>query len=118
VILWVYYSAQIFFLGAELTHEVAKSHGSRSGAAPVEAANTVFPGDASLVRRAQRIVGGRDPLVAKAALLVRAPDAERRGAQAPRRRLASRLGRRRRAEHGRGARFLHPLSRSPRCCSS
>jgi membrane protein len=65
VILWVYYSAQIFFLGAELTHEVAKSRGSRSASPAAEAANSVFPGDASLVRRAKRIVGGRDPLVAK-----------------------------------------------------
>jgi len=66
VILWVYYSSQIFFLGAELTHEVAKSHGSRrNDAGTAEAANSVFPGEASLVRRARRIVGGQDPLVAK-----------------------------------------------------
>ena len=29
VIVWVYYSSQIFFLGAEFTREYALSHGSR-----------------------------------------------------------------------------------------
>jgi membrane protein len=69
VILWVYYSAQIFFLGAEFTHEYAKAHGSRSGgagqAAP-EAANSEFIRDEELVRRARHIVKGSDPAVTKA----------------------------------------------------
>jgi len=65
VILWVYYSAQIFFLGAEFTHAFAQARGSRSGEGVLEAANSVFPGDKSLVRRAQRIVSGRDELVAR-----------------------------------------------------
>ena len=39
-IVWVYYSAQIFFLGAELTHEYSLSHGTRSDLA---AANSEFP---------------------------------------------------------------------------
>ncbi|MFN0106100.1 MAG: YihY/virulence factor BrkB family protein [Bryobacteraceae bacterium] len=31
VLVWVYYSAQIFFFGAEFTHVYAKRHGSRAG---------------------------------------------------------------------------------------
>jgi membrane protein len=67
VILWVYYSAQIFFLGAELTHEFARAHGSRrEGRRGVEAqVARGLPAEGSLVRRARRIVGGHDPLVAK-----------------------------------------------------
>jgi membrane protein len=64
VILWVYYSAQIFFLGAEFTHAFAKAHGSRRDPAGSPKA-TLELGDASLVHRARRIVRGRDPLVAK-----------------------------------------------------
>src|SRR4029079_543040 len=59
VILWVYYSAQIFFLGAEFAHEYAKAHGSRSGGAqkpPAEAANSEFIREEEIVRRARRIV--------------------------------------------------------------
>jgi membrane protein len=63
VILWVYYSAQIFFLGAEFTHEYAKAHGSRTGEPPAEAANSDFARDEALVHRAQRIVKGSDPVV-------------------------------------------------------
>jgi membrane protein len=29
-IVWVYYSAQVFFLGAEFTHQFAERHGSRA----------------------------------------------------------------------------------------
>lgn len=32
VIVWVYYSSQIFLLGAEFTYEYARSHGSLSPA--------------------------------------------------------------------------------------
>jgi membrane protein len=42
VIVWVYYSAQIFLLGAEITHEYSRLHGSRQGAADQPAAS--FPG--------------------------------------------------------------------------
>jgi membrane protein len=66
VIVWVYYSAQIFFLGAEFTHEFAKAHGSRRGEAPptgVEAANSDFGREESLVHRARRIVKGNDPVL-------------------------------------------------------
>ncbi|MEO8165941.1 MAG: YhjD/YihY/BrkB family envelope integrity protein, partial [Betaproteobacteria bacterium] len=31
LLIWVYYSAQIFFLGAEFTKVYAESHGSRKG---------------------------------------------------------------------------------------
>jgi membrane protein len=69
VILWVYYSAQIFFLGAELTHEYAKAHGSRmeneGEPRTLEAANSEFVREEALVRRARRIVKGSDPVVAK-----------------------------------------------------
>jgi membrane protein len=60
VILWVYYSSQIFFVGAELTRAYSLRHGSRSADA---AANSDFGGEASLVDRARRIVQGRDPAV-------------------------------------------------------
>ena len=69
VLLWVYYSAQIFFLGAEFTHEYAKAQGSRAGAEGdpqrVEAANSEFIREEQLVRRAKKIVKGSDPIVAK-----------------------------------------------------
>ena len=69
-ILWVYYSAQIFFLGAEFTHEYAKAQGSRSaegdGTGGVEAANSEYlPAEDALVKRAKRIVKGNDPVVTK-----------------------------------------------------
>lgn len=60
-IFWVYYSAQVFFLGAEVTREFARSHGSRKDP---EAANSEFlPGDGHLVARAERIVKGQDPVL-------------------------------------------------------
>jgi membrane protein len=31
ILVWVYYSAQVFFLGAEFTHVYATTHGSRAG---------------------------------------------------------------------------------------
>ena len=65
VIVWVYYSAQIFFVGAEFTHEFAMAHGSRQGErgpAGLEAANSDFTREEeALVTRARRIVGGNDP---------------------------------------------------------
>jgi membrane protein len=66
VIVWVYYSAQIFFLGAEFTHEFAKAHGSRASTgqgALAEAANSDFPAERELVRRAERILKGSDPVL-------------------------------------------------------
>ena len=35
VIVWVYYSAQIFLFGAEFTHVYAHTHGTRRGVAQV-----------------------------------------------------------------------------------
>jgi membrane protein len=61
-IFWVYYSAQIFFLGAEFTKEYSMSHGSK--ALESDAANSDFiRGDAAMVARARRIVKGKDPVV-------------------------------------------------------
>jgi membrane protein len=59
-ILWVYYSAQIFFLGAEFTRAYAHEHGSKSLG---RAANSDFGSDAAMVERARRIVKGKDPVL-------------------------------------------------------
>jgi membrane protein len=64
LIVWVYYSAQIFFFGAELTKEFALRHGSkqadkrrlRKPLADIHAAND----DQHLVDRARAIVRGKD----------------------------------------------------------
>ena len=64
LIVWVYYSAQIFFFGAELTREFALRHGSkqaesrrlRKPLADMRAAND----DHHLVDRARAIVRGKD----------------------------------------------------------
>lgn len=59
-IVWVYYSSQIFFYGAELTRAYALAHGSRQ----LEAANADFATDeAAMVERAERIVKGSDPIL-------------------------------------------------------
>ena len=61
LIAWVYYSSQIFFLGAEFTKEFALRHGSKQGErklrrplAEMQAANE------DLIGRARDIVRGRD----------------------------------------------------------
>ena len=59
-ILWVYYSSQIFFLGAEFTRAYSMSHGSRR---LESAANSDFGSDAAMVERARRIVKGSDPVL-------------------------------------------------------
>ena len=61
VIVWVYYSAQIFFLGAEFTREYATRHGSKRGDAELQQppANE----EHHLVERAQKIVKGEDPVL-------------------------------------------------------
>ena len=59
-IVWVYYSAQIFFFGAELTRAYSHEHGSKSLA---RAANSDFGSEAAMVERAKRIVKGRDPVL-------------------------------------------------------
>jgi membrane protein len=49
-LVWVYYSAQVFFLGAEFTRVYANRHGSRAPAAPLRD-NTSDWGDSSLPAR-------------------------------------------------------------------
>ena len=69
VIAWVYYSSQIFFLGAEFTRQYALRHGSRRDDAldrrrhPYEAANSEFPRDTTLIAPARKIVRGDDSAV-------------------------------------------------------
>jgi len=64
LIVWVYYSAQIFFLGAEFTREYALRHGSRQNTVQarrkraMEAAN-----EDEMVERARQITGGTDPIL-------------------------------------------------------
>lgn len=65
LIVWVYYSSQIFFLGAEFTREYALSTGSRKNEPrdferrrDVPAAN-----EDHMVERARDVVAGRDPVV-------------------------------------------------------
>lgn len=64
VILWVYYSSQVFFLGAEFTKEYALEHGSRrhERGRPLAEMNADYD---SLVNRAKDIVGGSDPAMPK-----------------------------------------------------
>ena len=60
-ILWVYYSSQIFFFGAEFTRAYSTAHGSKS---LESAANSEFiPANDPMVERARRIVKGRDPVL-------------------------------------------------------
>jgi membrane protein len=66
-IVWVYYSAMIFFFGAEFTREYSMSHDSRR-----DAANADFlREDDDMLARARRIVKGKDPV------LTRRPDGAR-----------------------------------------
>jgi membrane protein len=64
VIVWVYYSAQIFYLGAEFTRQYALLHGSRrgdpEGSMP---AHPVAANEEHLVHRAEKIVRGEDPVL-------------------------------------------------------
>jgi len=60
VILWVYYSSQIFFLGAEITRAFSMEHGSKSLG---RAANADFDSEAAMVQRARDIVKGEEPLL-------------------------------------------------------
>ena len=67
VIVWVYYSAQIFFLGAELTREYASAYGSRRHDPQGFDRRRQAANDDHMVERARDIVAGRDPAVAKEA---------------------------------------------------
>lgn len=64
VIAWVYYSAQVFFLGAEFTRQYALRHGSKKDA-PTDRRRTpyVVSSDRKLVERAEKIVRGTDPVL-------------------------------------------------------
>ncbi|HYC34981.1 MAG TPA: YihY/virulence factor BrkB family protein [Usitatibacter sp.] len=62
VIVWVYYSSQVFFLGAEFTREYALRYGSKQH----ERQRTLVEMNAdydSLVHRAEDIVRGTDPVL-------------------------------------------------------
>lgn len=49
VVVWIYYSAQIFFFGAEFTHVYAEAHGTRTGpAAKQQATQTPFSAEVTL----------------------------------------------------------------------
>jgi membrane protein len=61
VIMWVYYSSQIFFFGAELT----RAYSLGLGSSRQEAANSEFGSEeAAMLARARQIVKGRDPALA------------------------------------------------------
>jgi membrane protein len=63
-IVWVYYSAQVFFLGAEFTREYSLSHGTRKPAK--DAANADFAREEEdMLARARRIVKGQDPVLTR-----------------------------------------------------
>jgi membrane protein len=63
-IVWVYYSAQIFFLGAEFTREYSLSHGTKARAR--DAANADFAReDEDMLARARDIVKGQDPALTR-----------------------------------------------------
>ncbi|MEO7743501.1 MAG: YihY/virulence factor BrkB family protein [Usitatibacter sp.] len=62
-VVWIYYSSQIFFFGAELTRSYSLAHGSKS---MEKAANSEYgTAEAALVARAEDIVHGRDPVLLK-----------------------------------------------------
>jgi len=58
-IVWVYYSAQIFFFGAEFTRAYSTEHGSRK---LDRAANSDYL-EHDMVKRAEKIVRGKDPVL-------------------------------------------------------
>ena len=66
VILWVYYSAQVFFLGAEFTKEYAMFHGSRQHERRGRRLSDMNATYDDLIERAKRITTGRrDPIFGK-----------------------------------------------------
>ncbi|HET9650787.1 MAG TPA: YhjD/YihY/BrkB family envelope integrity protein, partial [Usitatibacter sp.] len=63
LIVWVYYSSQVFFLGAEFTKEFALRHGSRRHERRSLAdMNATYE---ELVERARRITRRQDPIFGK-----------------------------------------------------
>ena len=66
VILWVYYSSQVFFLGAEFTKEYALHHGSRRHErAQRKSLTEMNAGYDELVGRARDVLRGTDPALPK-----------------------------------------------------
>ena len=63
-IVWVYYSAQIFFLGAEFTREYSLSHGTKS-AGLVAANSDYMREEEDILARARKIVKGKDPVLTR-----------------------------------------------------
>ena len=64
LIVWVYYSAQIFFLGAEFTREYALRHGSRCNTVQArKRRETEAANEDEMVERARAITRGADPIL-------------------------------------------------------
>ena len=64
LVAWVYYSAQVFLLGAEFTRAYAMRHGSRQEDAKEELTRLARPAtEAEMLDRARRLVKGNDPLL-------------------------------------------------------
>jgi membrane protein len=62
LVAWVYYSAQVFFLGAEFTRAYALRHGSHQS--DIELAHEADPAaEDEMLERARRIVRGKDPIL-------------------------------------------------------
>ncbi len=64
VLVWVYYSAQIFLMGAEFTWAYALTFGSRKEQ-PVPAAAPVIPGQATKMRPAKNMIEAKKAAVAE-----------------------------------------------------
>jgi len=65
LVLWVYYSAQVFFLGAEFTKEYALYHGSIRHERTGRRLTDMNASYDALVERAKRITERRDPIFGK-----------------------------------------------------
>ena len=63
LIVWVYYSAQIFFLGAEFTREYALRHGSRCNTVQARKRAGEAANEDEMVERAKAITRGSDPIL-------------------------------------------------------
>jgi membrane protein len=63
LIVWVYYSAQIFFVGAEFTREFALRHGSRQGTVQGRRRAGEAANEEEMVERAKAITAGKDPIL-------------------------------------------------------
>ena len=65
LVLWVYYSAQVFFLGAEFTKEYALYHGSKQHERRGRRLTDLNASYDALVERAKNITQRRDPIFGK-----------------------------------------------------